>query len=213
MSATEAGRRSGEAAEAALAALVERTTGLQPGRRLFHACNGLLFAWLVAGSGWPRPWLVLLFGSAFVILLTVDALRLADPRLNVLFFRAFLRLASPREHEGLASSTWYVAGVLLTTALFPAGTAGPAILVLALADPCASVIGRLWGRVKVGTGTLTGSAVFVVVATLVLSSRIPPGAALACAVFVAVVEALPWPLDDNLTIPLAAAGALQVVLG
>lgn len=198
--------------EVILEELVERTTGLQPGRRLFHAINGLLLAWIVGWSGWPITGVLALLGGVLATLTVVDAARLSVPRLNILFFRAFLPLASPREHEKVASSTWYVAGVLLTAALFPAPIAGPAVLVLALADPVASLIGRRWGRTRFGGGTLPGSASFFVVAALILSGFGPLPTALGCAAVVTFVEAFPWALDDNLTIPVAAAMTLSLLV-
>ena len=64
---------------------------------------------------------------------------------NALFFELFPTRAPPREAKRAASSTWYVCGVILAYALFPTRIAVPAIVVLALADPMASIVGRLWG--------------------------------------------------------------------
>lgn len=191
--------------------LVETTRGPQPWRRVFHALNGVVVGlglWLVAP---PRELLLGLLAGVVLLLLLVDVARLAFPWMNLLFFRFFRVLASPREAGGVASSTWYMAGILVVVTLFPLSLAVPAVLVLALADPAASYLGRRFGRVRVGTGSLEGMAVFLVVAMAVLLPFVPPGPALAAALVAAMVEVIPWRLDDNLTIPVATASTLWLL--
>lgn len=192
---------------------VARTEGLQPGRRLFHAANGLLFAGffaLLAGRPDIVRWVV---GTLVAVLLVSDVLRLSIPRLNLLFFRLLRPLVSPRERSRIASSTWYVVGICLLVLLFPQHTWIPSVLVLALADPAASYAGRRWGRRRLAGGTLLGSTVFFVVCTAVLAGFCPLPVAAAVAVGVTAIEALPrMVVDDNVTVPLATA-LLMVVLG
>jgi dolichol kinase len=194
-------------ADSELAQLVARTAGPQPWRRVFHAVNGLVLAGvlLVLDPPWMVivPLLVALTAGAFL----VDVLRFSAPGANRLFFRVFGPLASPREARGVASSTWYLVGCTLAVATFPREIAVGAILVLALADPAASWLGRRHGKRRLGTGTVLGSAVFTGVAVLVLVPFVGPVSALLVALGTAAAEVLPWPLDDNLVVPLVA-GAL-----
>lgn len=197
---------------AELAPLVERTQGLQPARRLFHASCGLaLVAALVWGSP-PRPALLAVLAVLAAGAFLVDALRFAVPSANRLFFRWFRRLASPREAEGVASSSWYLLGALLTVALFPTAIAVSGLLVLSLADPLASYCGRRWGRRPFGSGTVLGSSLFLGVALAVLVPAWGPLVGGATAVGVTLAERIPWPLDDNLTIPLATGALLWGLL-
>lgn len=200
-----------EEGAAALAALVARTRGLQPWRRVFHVGNGIVLAWLPAASGLSRPAVLGALAGLLLVLLAADVARLRRPGLNALFFGLFPSLASPREVGRVASSTWFVLGVLLAYAVFPWHVAVPAILVLAVADPAASVLGRLLGRRRVGKGSLEGGLAFLLVATAVLGPAVGWAPALAVAVGVTMVELLPWRLDDNLTIPIAAASMLWLV--
>jgi dolichol kinase len=89
----------------------------------------------------------------------------------------------------------------------------PGILVLALADPAAGTLGRLYGERRLGQGTWVGSAAFLAVAFAVLAFHLGPAAGLAAALIVAMVEVVPWRLDDNLTVPVAAAFAAWLVGG
>ena len=185
---------------------VARTEGLQPGRRIFHALTGLtvvaVLQWLVPDPERAR-WL---FGGLLATLLVLDVIRLSSPRLNLTLFRLFRWVASPREHDRIASSTWYVVGVFLLVMLFPQGTWVPSVLVLALGDPSASYVGRRWGQRKLGGGTVAGSLAFFTVTTLVLYFFCPLPKALAVAASVGAVEALPrFVVDDNVTIPVATA--------
>lgn len=194
----------------ALAPLVRRTEGLQPWRRVFHAGNGVAVAAALALLDPPRAGVVLGLGCALAALVALDLARFSNPTLNRLFFRVFRPIASPREARGPASSTWYVLGVLLTVLLFPLEVAIPAILVLALADPAASYVGRRWGRRPFGTGTVEGSLVFFAVAATILVFHISILAAGLVALGTALAERGPWRLDDNLVVPLSAGGLLWI---
>jgi dolichol kinase len=197
--------------ESSLTDLVKKTEGLQPWRRLFHATNGTVLVLALRFLPVPTSLALLLLGTLLAVLILADALRLARPTLNLLFFQTFLRLASPREEKGIASSTWYVLGALLALILYPRSAALAGILTLALADPAASLAGRKWGRRKLGAGSLEGSLVFFLVASVVLSLFVPWPVAVASALGTSVVEALPWPVDDNLSVPLAAGGFLTLL--
>jgi dolichol kinase len=193
--------------------LVDSTRGPQIWRRLFHAGVGVSVAIGMSLLAPTRGELLVALGVAVVGGLAGDLLRLRYPDLNVLFFRTFRTLASPREAHGIASSTWYVLGLLLVAALFPLEVFVPAVLVLALADPAASYIGRRWGKRRLGTGSVEGVVVFVVVGAAVLLGWAPPANAILAALAAGLVEVAPWKLDDNLTIPLAVAAALTLLSG
>jgi dolichol kinase len=200
--------RGGPPAE--LTRLVRSTRGIQPWRRLLHALNGVVTVLALVFLFPGREALVVL-GGLLLFLLGMDWVRLRDPRANLLFFRWFRVLASPREERGIASSTWYTVGVFLGVLLFPRSAVIPAILVLALADPAASVIGRRFGRRPLGKGSLEGSAVFALVAFLVLSPFVGAGVAALGALAAAAAEVLPVRLDDNLTVPLTVAMVLTLL--
>lgn len=191
--------------------LEERRRGVQPWRRVFHAGNGLTISFLPQVLGVGRTGVLLILFAFLGVLTLFDLARLRSPRLNALFFRTFPSLASPREMTRVASSTWYLLGAILVYGLFPTRIAVPAIVVLALADPAASIVGRLWGRRKLGQGTVLGTTVFVAVAFAVLSlfvGAVPAGLA---ALVIAAVEVIPWRVDDNLSVPLAGATALWLM--
>lgn len=202
----------GRSDTAGLEDLIRSTEGLQPWRRLFHAFNGVAVWAAVEVLGLPIAWTVGILAVAFVLLAGLDLLRLRLPRANEAFFRAFRLLASPREATGPASSTWYALAMLLALVVFPAREALSGILVLALADPAASYLGRRWGRRPFLGGSVEGTAVFVAVSLAILLARHPLPVAVPAAVAAALAERRSWPLDDNLAVPLAT-GAVLTLLG
>jgi dolichol kinase len=191
--------------------LVEGTRGPQPWRRIFHALNGVLIVLAMEVLPVPTSLALVLLGASVVGLVAVDLIRLRSPRLNELFFTAFRPLVSPREAHAIASSTWYASGMFLTLGLFPRDAAISAILVLSLADPAASWAGRRWGRIPFRGGSLEGTLVFAAVAFAVLAPRHALLVAAAAAIVAALAERFGWPLDDNVSVPLAAGAALTLL--
>ena len=195
-------------------ALVERTEGLQPFRRLFHAGSGLAVGLGPGILGLSRTVTLSILGVAFAVALTLDLVRLRAPGVNRAFFKVFSVLASPREAAGMASSTWVALAAFLVHAIFPPLYAAAALVVLALADPAASVVGRIWGTWPLGKGSVQGTVVFFSVAWIVLG--VMTGEALAVvpvALGVALMEIVPGLIDDNLVVPLVAGGLLWLMLG
>ena len=89
------------------------------------------------------------------------------------------------------------------------------VAVLGFGDPLAAIVGRRFGRTPIRAGrTLEGSLAFVaagggagLVALAVFTPEVPHavGVALTAAVSGALAELFSQDVDDNLTIPLAAA--------
>ena len=193
-----------------LAELVVKTTGLQTGRRIVHAITGTVIFVAVTQLDLSKSLTITGLSVLFLILLASDLVRLRVPHLNILFFRFFQILVSPRESQNIASSTWYILGALIAIVLFPISAALSGILVLAWADPTASYLGRRWGKRSFLGGTLVGTTAFLVVAVLILSVRHPLTIAIPSAFLITLVERLAWPLDDNLVLAPACAGILTL---
>ncbi len=196
-----------------LSEAIGRTMGIQPWRRIFHAGNGSLVVLAVAVLGLPVPITTVLLGVLLAVAVLMDAIRLFDPKLNVLFFRAFASLASPREAQKIASSTWYILSALVVFLFFPVIPALAGILVLAWADPAASVVGQKWGKTRFLAGSVRGTATFFGVAFLALILFTPWWVALITAALSALVEAAPLDMDDNLLVPLTVAISVFLLTG
>jgi dolichol kinase len=180
-------------------------------RWLLHASYGVAVTLALLGLA-PGRWVAV---SALCIVLAaqvaVEWLRLRYEAVNRLFMAAFRRLVLRSEVATVASSTWYTAGAIVALAVLPREAALSGILILALADPAASLVGQRWGRHPMLGGSLEGMASFTVVAVGVLLVHHEPLVALLAAPPAAIVERLSGRLDDNLVMPIAS-GAIVWLL-
>lgn len=191
-------------------------------RNVFHASMGL-GAVLLYELVLPRIALLAIGASITILFVGMDLLRRASPAWNERFVqRVFGKISRPREAHKVPSATWYVGALTLGTFFFPQHAIEVGALVLALGDPAASLAGKRWGRVKlVGEKSVAGSATLFAVgfaaSALLLALCRPalglPGAlgvAAAAAAAGALVELVP--VEDNFTVPLAAALVAALLL-
>lgn len=166
---------------------------------------------LVAWRAPTRQSTVLVLASLLAVQVAVEVLRLRVPAVNRAFLALLRPLVLPKEAGGPASSTWYTAGALVALAVLPRQAALSGILILALADPVASVVGQRWGRHPFLGGSWEGTVGFLVTALAILLARHDPAVAAFGAPLAALSERLSGPLDDNLVTPVAS-GAIVWLL-
>jgi dolichol kinase len=107
-------------------------------------------------------------------------------------------------------------GVLVSLWCLPLSLALACILVTAVADSAASVIGERWGRVPWPHNplkSLEGTAAFLVSAVVCASVYLPLQNALLLAVIAAAMESLPLEDWDNFVTPVGTGMIAAVVLG
>ncbi len=184
-------------------------------RSLMHVLSGLIVLALIQMLPGLRE-LRMAAGGAALLAWSLEISRRYSPAMNRFCMWVFARVAHPHETKQVNSSTWYTTA-LLGLALFTSPmVASVAVAVLGFGDPAAALIGRRWGRHRLASGrSLEGCAAFVVAGFAAAFGTLwlcypgnphGPAVALAAAVAGAVAELLTRRLDDNLVIPLAAAG-------
>lgn len=185
-------------------------------RNVFHVVSGLLVLLAVQLILTPFS-MIVVAGSATVWAWSMEYFRRYNPRLNALLMATFGRMAHPHEHYRVNSATWYATALLLMALSCDKLTASLAVVVLALGDPMAALIGRRFGRIRLVAGrSLEGSMAFIGASALgcwcmqaVFYGMIPPGTAMVLALMAAIPGALAElfskRIDDNFTIPLATA--------
>ena len=109
------------------------------------------------------------------------ARRLSD-RVNERLMRVFKHVAHPHERYRVNSSTWYVTALLLLALFGTRLSQSLAVVVLAVADPAAALIGRRFGRTRLlDNRSLEGTLAFFVVGALsslvVMGALGPPASA------------------------------------
>ncbi len=190
-------------------------------RKLFRMV-GLLFPSVYLLSGLllpPRydriPVLVIL--ALFVgWMIFLESWRFRNPKVNRWLFDHFKGFTKEKERERLSTTTLFLIAAFLTIAIFDRGVAIPALLFLTVGDPVAEIVGVNYGRLKILRGktlegTLAGAAACLLAGSplLLIDSLgldlpvLTVGAAAA-----ALTELLPFPIDDNFTIPLGSALAM-----
>ena len=131
-----------------------------------------------------------------------------------IFARIFFPLLRESEkYYSLTGATLFLLAATATCILFERPIAVTAVLILSISDSLAAVTGRTWGRHKFFAKSLEGSATFFL-CTIVLLIIFMPGLhiikLLLVAAVVTLVEAA-VAVNDNLTIPLAAALSLKLI--
>jgi len=179
-------------------------------RRLFHSLGGLTIAsiGLVLPDRVFLP-LLLLATAGFVGL---DAARFVSRRVNRWFLRVFRVMMRDRETVRITGASYVALGAALAFLIFDNVVAAMGVCFLAVGDPVSGMIGGKWGGLLTRKKSLASSAgclamCLVVAVVFYYGFGVPLGAAGIGAFFAAVVESLPLPVDDNLTIPVISGGA------
>lgn len=120
----------------------------------------------------------------------------------------------PHEKNGDFSGAAYIlTTVCITVALFDKPIAIAAIAFIIVGDTLAALIGRKFGRHRFFGGKSLEGSTACLVGTLIVAAIIPgldrPVAVIG-AVVAAVVEALPFGIDDNVTVPILSGLAMTL---
>ena len=185
-------------------------------RRIFHVLTTAALALIALGL--DREVMIIITGSltGFAIALEVGRWRL--PALNGWFQARFGVLMKQSESSQVLGSTYMAAASLIVFLFFERELAILALLYIAVGDPLAGVLGKRYGRVKIGSKSVEGTLAFAVGAGAVGCALIAGGldvpywVALGGAGIGALMELLPSPLDDNLTVPPVSATLMWALL-
>ncbi|MGA7305476.1 MAG: phosphatidate cytidylyltransferase [Rhodothermales bacterium] len=173
---------------------------------------------------------LLLFGrqTALVILVPLAAAFVVSEILRSRFAgvrnfisKVFGFMMRPEENPSAPSSvhfngaTWVLLSACVVIALFEPRIAAAALIIGLIGDAAAALIGRRFGRHRIGKRgkSIEGSLAFAVAALLAVYPV--PGIALpsaaAAVVVAAIVEGIGGPVNDNLSVPLAAGIVLTFI--
>ena len=179
---------------------------------------------LVVGREWSVAILVplALFGTAW------DLARLRWRPLYDFTDRLFGPIMRPEERPAfgapfrLNGATWMCLSAALCALLFPIPVAAAALVMLMVGDGAAAVVGRKFGRTHYpgSPKSVEGSAAFFATALLAawpLTWWPAPGLAplvlVVGAAVAAAIEAVPFPINDNIRVPLVAGAAMALLVG
>jgi dolichol kinase len=188
-------------------------------RKAIHLCFIVLpLELLFQTLPWPRGrgQFRMLFVALVIGAVTLDLLRLHEPRVKQFFRRFFGQMVRDHEQFNLLGSTYLLLAALLAIEIFPQPMAAAALGFTVLGDATAAIVGRAWGRRKLFNKSLEGflgglAACLAWAAFVAATGGLPWGTLLAGALVASLVELLPIPLDDNLGVTLFAGYAMKLL--
>ena len=157
---------------------------------------------------------LLLILSFFSIL--IEFFRFKVELINNIFKKFFNFMLRKNELKGsITGATWLIIGNLITVYLYPIYIAVPALIFLSIGDSFAALFGKKIPKLKIGNksiiGTLAGIFSSLPIALLV-NQALPTHVLVIGAVTAMLVELLPLPLNDNLTIPILSGFIMIIIL-
>jgi len=185
-------------------------------RGLFHLFGGLFIP--VAALLLPRVFLLISIGVVTVIFLAFEMVRLRASIINRWFFLHFRPLLREEEASRLTGASYMLIASLIAFLAFPRDIAVLALSFLAVGDPAATIVGRQMGKRGFLSKTLEGDlACLIACLTIGLifyytGLNIPLLTIAAGSVGATILQAIPLPVNDNLTMPLAAGVVMTVML-
>ncbi|MBF8267392.1 MAG: hypothetical protein HW388_900 [Dehalococcoidia bacterium] len=190
--------------------------GIPVQRRVFHLIAASLFS--IPGFFFQQREMVIAASIALLVFSAMEVMRLYFHSVNGTFVRLTAPLLKGEEVEGITGATYVVVSSLILFVLFDTRVAALSLLFLAVGDPAAGLVGERMGRRRIGQKSLEGSLAFLLISVVAASVVVALGGfaplwiALVGAVVAMLVELIPLPLDDNLTVPLACGGAMSLLM-
>ena len=123
-----------------------------------------------------------------------------------------------RRHElagDWTGATYILLSVCLTVALFTKPIAVAALAFIMVGDTLAALVGRRFGRHRFGHKSVEGSLACLAgtVAVALVVPGLPLTVGLIGALVAAIAEAIPFGIDDNVTVPLISGASMSIVTG
>jgi glycerol-3-phosphate acyltransferase PlsY len=189
----------------------------KPWRKLWHLLGGSFFP--VLAFFVPKEALLITLGAMTGVFVVWEIARLNNASVNRWMASHLGVILKNEERYRPTGTTCLLISSLAVFFLFDKYVAITSLLFVSIGDLVATVIGEEYGRqVLFNNKTLEGSLACLVSCLLVgmLLSRISPSMALEVAMVGAVsatiVELLPIPIDDNLTVPLISGGIMTLII-
>jgi len=112
----------------------------------------------------------------------------------------------------ITGGTLFVIGIFLAVVLFQKNVAISAVTILIVCDSASALVGKSIGRHKlIGEKTYEGTAAFLIAGIVLIFLILPMTfnvhgeiyIAIVSLIIAAIIEVMPWKLDDNILVPLA----------
>lgn len=196
-------------------------------RKLIHLSSLWMVAAIMLAKEEYRMALAVIFGTAWILNIVLEhAVACKVPYITPLYYFFFKKMLRKTPEP----SDWVISGgppvwgaAFLVTLLFPTQAAATALAVMLIADTCAALIGRKFGKHKINGKSiegciaffLGGAAAFTVIAFFYPAPTVTAIICAACGIFLAMLAELfekQIHIDDNFSIPLTVGLSLAFVI-
>ena len=184
-------------------------------RGLFHIFGGLFIP--VAALFLPRTFLVISLCAVTFIFLAFEFVRFRAPGINRWFFSFFKPLLREKEASRLTGTSYILIASLIAFLVFQRDIAVLALSFLAVGDAMATMVGERIGKRRLLGKTLEGDLACFISCLAIgfvfyyAGLNIPLLVILVGSVGATIVEAIPLPINDNLTMPLFVGVVMTVM--
>ncbi len=182
-------------------------------RKLIHVFNLIIpLSYLYV---FPEKWQMMkVLTGLMVLFILADIFRHKIDWIQSLFKSFFNSMLRSHEMDGkLTGATWVMISAVITITLFSKPVAIIALIFMSLGDATAGLIGKRFGKHKIGDKTWEGffGGLIVCIIIALNFTSLPLVVSLIGAITAMIMELIPIPLDDNFTIPLGS-GAIMMML-
>ena len=158
--------------------------------------------------------MLVFMGMLVAVAVIVEFVKWISPRFGAFFFQIFTPLLRSHERKGaVTGATYYLISTFLCIFFFAKTLAIVCIFFMVLGDMAAALVGKMWGKTKLLAGkSLEGSAACFIVCAVIALVKLNPVIAIVGALVATIVELIPFPIDDNLTVPLISGAVMHFMM-
>ena len=175
-------------------------------RKLVHSAVGMSFYFAFSSEAFERSNSKIFLYCFAALVVFIDSLRFLYPKLNQNLLLIFQSLARKEEVSRFSGLTTYLVSAAICLSFLSAKTVAPFFLVVAIADPLASIMGIKFGGLKTYRNkTVVGLLTYFIATSLILNfSSFTLEKTLILGSILSLTESY-VPLDDNLSVPIVGA--------
>lgn len=189
-------------------------------RKGIHLTSSVIpiFYWLT-----NKEYALIVTGSIVFLMIGMDILRKFFPLFDSFYKKVLSIVLRKREFDPakhlFTGGTYLVVGDLLSILLFQKSIAIMAMFIVRFSDSFAALVGKHFGKIRVGSKTLEGTFTFFLVTVLIIYffpkvtiSHTELSIAFSSAIIVSIFEILPIKIDDNVLIPIVFGTCYSLLL-
>ena len=175
-------------------------------RKTIHILNSLVPLSLFV---FRQDYITIGVGVALAIWLLLEFFRLSNKKVKGIYKSIFGRVTREFEDSSLTGASYVLLSSFIILLFFSKYVCIASLLIMSFSDTFAAIIGKIYGKTKIGNKTLEGSFAFFLTSFLVvvlMSPYISIFPALLAISLATIVELFPVNnIDDNFSVPIVCA--------